>query len=143
MLTECSLALFDFAPVEGRRVVAAFDGGAITSNAGALLLGAIDRAINLVGRFAACFHDARMPERIEHDIATLVGQRIFGIALGHEDVVDHDQRRHDPVLAILAGKLAARRGDCAPLHAGRFAVRPQGRQRAFRPSKKVLDAQQG
>jgi hypothetical protein len=115
MLTECSPALFDFAPVEGRRVVAAFDGGAITSNAGALLLGATDRAINLVGRFAACFRDARMPERIEHDIATLVGQRIFGIALGHEDIVDHDQLRHDPVLAILAGKLAARRGDCAPL----------------------------
>jgi hypothetical protein len=115
MLTECSPALFDFAPVEGRHVVAGFDGGAITSNAGALLLGATDRAINLVGRFAACFRDARMPERIEHDIATLVAQRIFGIALGHEDVVDHDQLRHDPVLAILAGKLAARRGDCAPL----------------------------
>jgi hypothetical protein len=115
MPTECSPALFDFAPVEGRRVVAAFDGGAITSNAGALLLGATDRAIKLVGRFAACFRDARMPERVEHDIATLVGQRIFGIALGHEDVVDHDQLRHDPVLAVLAGKLAARRSDCAPL----------------------------
>lgn len=115
MLTECRTALFDFAPVEGRRVVAAFDGGAITSNAGALLLGATDRAVNLVGRFAACFRDGRMPERVEHDIATLLGQRVFGIALGHEDVVDHDQLRHDPVLAILAGKLAARRSDCAPL----------------------------
>jgi hypothetical protein len=115
MPTECSPALFDFAPAEGRRVVAAFDGGAITSNAGALLLGATDRAINLVGRFAACFRDARMPERVEHGITTLVGQRIFGIALGHEDVVDHDQLRHDPVLAVLAGKLAARRRDCAPL----------------------------
>ncbi len=115
MPTECSPALFDFAPVEGRRVVAAFDGGAITSNAGALLLGATDRAINLVSRFAACFRDARAPERVEHAIATLVGQRVFGIALGHEDVVDHDQLRHDPVLAILAGKLEARRSTCAPL----------------------------
>jgi len=115
MLPECSPALFDFAPVEGRHVVAASDGGAITSNAGALLPGATDRAINLVGRFAACFRDARMPERVEHEIATLVGQRVFGIALGHEDVVDHDQLRHDPVLAVLAGKLAARRSDCAPL----------------------------
>jgi Transposase DDE domain group 1 len=115
MQTECSPALFDFAPVEGRRVVASFDGGAITSNAGALLLGATDRAINLVGRFAACFRDGRMPERVEHEVATLVGRRIFGIALGHEDVVDHDHLRHDPVLAVLAGKLAARRGDCAPL----------------------------
>ena len=115
MPTECSATLFEFAPVEGRRVVAAFDGGAITSNAGALLLGATDRAINLISRFAACFRDARSAERIEHKVATLVGQRIFGIALGHEDVVDHDQLRHDPVLAILAGKLAARRPDCAPL----------------------------
>ncbi len=116
MPTECSPALFEFAPVETRRVVAGFDGGAITSNAGALLLGATDRAIGLVRRFAACFRDARAPERIEHEVATLVGQRVFGIALGHEDLVDHDQLRHDPVLAILAGKLEApRRTGCAPL----------------------------
>lgn len=121
MPTECSPALFDFASVEGRAVVAGFDGGAITSNAGALLLGATDRAINLVSRIAARFRDARTPERVEHDVATLVGQRIFGIALGHEDVVDHDQLRHDPVLAVLAGKLAARRSDCAPL-AGRSTL---------------------
>ena len=106
---------FGFAPVEGRAVVAGFDGGAITSDAGALLLGAADRAIRLVGRFAACFRDARSPERIEHAVATLVGQRIFGIALGYEDLVDHDRLRHDPVLAVLAGKLEARRADCAPL----------------------------
>jgi hypothetical protein len=115
MPTECSPALFDFAPVEGRAVVAGFDGGAITSNAGALLLGATDRAIGLVRRFAGCFRDARAPERIEHEAATLVGQRVFGIALGHEDLIDHDQLRHDPVLAILAGKLEARRAGCAPL----------------------------
>ena len=115
MPTECSPALFEFAPVEGRAVVAGFDGGAITSNAGALLLGATDRAIGLVRRFATCFRDARAPERIEHAVATLVGQRVFGIALGHEDLVDHDQLRHDPVLAILAGKLEARRLGCAPL----------------------------
>ncbi|MCC2664187.1 MAG: putative transposase for insertion sequence element [Geminicoccaceae bacterium] len=115
MPTECSPALFEFAPVEGRAVVAGFDGGAITSDAGALLLGATDRAIDLVGRFAACFRDARAPERIEHEITTLVGQRVFGIALGYEDVVDHDRLRHDPALAVLAGKLAARRAGCAPL----------------------------
>ena len=115
MPTQCSPALFEFAPVEGRPVVAGFDGGAITSNAGALLLGATDRAIGLVRRFAACFRDARAPARVEHEVATLVGQRVFGIALGHEDVVDHDQLRHDPVLAILAGKLEARRAGCAPL----------------------------
>src|ERR687884_897201 len=115
MRTECSPALFAFAPVEGRTVVAGFDGGAITSNAGALLLGATDRAIGLVERFAACFQDARDPDQIEHTLATLVGQRVFGIALGYEDLIDHDQLRHDPVLAVLAGKLMARRADCAPL----------------------------
>jgi Transposase DDE domain group 1 len=115
MPTECSPALFAFAPVEGRAVVAGFDGGAITSNAGALLLGATDRAIGLVRRFAACFRDARTPGRIEHEVTTLVGQRVFGIALGHEDLVDHDRLRHDPVLAILAGKLEAGRAGCAPL----------------------------
>jgi hypothetical protein len=115
MRTECSPTLFAFAPVEGRAVVAGFDGGAITSNAGALLLGATDRAVGLVRRFAACFRDARVPERIEHEVATLVGQRVFGIALGHEDLVDHDHLRHDPVLATLAGKLEARRAGCAAL----------------------------
>ena len=74
----------------------------ITSDAGALLLGATDRAIGLIERFAACFADGRAAERIEHEVATLVGQRVFGIALGYEDLVDHDQLRHDPVLAVLA-----------------------------------------
>jgi hypothetical protein len=115
MPTECSPTLFPFAPVEGRAAVAGFDGGSITSNAGALLLGATDRAIGLVQRFASCFRDARLPERVEHEVATLVGQRIFGIALGHEDLVDHDELRHDPVLAVLADKLEARRAGCAPL----------------------------
>jgi hypothetical protein len=58
----------------------------------------------VVRRFPACFHDARSPERVEHAVATLVGQRVFGIALGYEDLNDHDQVRHDPVLAVLAGK---------------------------------------
>jgi hypothetical protein len=115
MRTECSPTQFEFAPVASRAVVAGFDGGAITSNAGALLLGAVDRAVGLVRRFAGCFRDVRASGRIEHEVATLVGQRVFGIALGYEDVVDHDQLRHDPVLAILAGKLEARRAGCAPL----------------------------
>src|SRR5689334_12984672 len=116
MPTECSADQFGFAPVDGRAVVAAFDGGAITSEAGALLLGATDRAIRLVERFAGCFQDWRAAEWVEHEVATLVGQRVFGIALGYEDLVDHDQLRHDPALAVLAGKLTARRrSDCAPL----------------------------
>ena len=115
MLTDCSATLFEFAPVEGRQVVAAFDGGAITSDAGALLLGETDRAIGLTARFARCFTDARAPELIEHAVGTMVLQRVAGIALGYEDLNDHDELRHDPVLAVLAGKLAAKRSDCAPL----------------------------
>lgn len=115
MPTECSADLFGFAPVEGRAVVAAFDGGTITSDAGALLLGATDRVIGLVDRFAACFVDHRCPALIEHAVSTLVGQRVFGLALGYEDLNDHDHLRHDPAMAILAGKLEARRADCAPV----------------------------
>src|SRR6266700_3542484 len=101
MQTECSADLLGFAPVEGRAVVAAFDGGKMTSDAGALLLGATDRAIGLVDRFAACFHDERREDLIEHEVATLVGQRVFGIALGYEDLNDHDELRHDPLMAVL------------------------------------------
>lgn len=81
MPTECSQALFEFPAVDGHSVVAGFDGGQITSDAGALLLGATDRAIQLIDRFAACFRDARQPHLIEHEVATLVGQRVFGLAL--------------------------------------------------------------
>ncbi len=122
MPTECSRDLFGFAPVEGREVVAAFDGGAITSDAGALLLGAADRAIGMMERFAACFHDERDRNLIEHEVVTLVGQRVFGIALGYEDLNDHGELRHDPMMAVLAGKLEARREDCAPV-AGKIALR--------------------
>jgi hypothetical protein len=115
MPADCSAPQFEFGVVEGRRVVAAFDGGAVTSDAGALLLGTTDKAIGLVERFAGCFQDGRAQEQIEHAIATMVGQRVFGIALGYEDVLDHDQLRHDPAMAVLAGKLEARRRDCAPL----------------------------
>jgi Transposase DDE domain group 1 len=96
-------------------VVAAFDGGTMSSDAGALLLRATDRTIRLVERFAGCFTDQRAADLIEHTVSTLVGQRVFGLALGYEDLIDHDELRHDPVMAILAGKLQARRADCAPL----------------------------
>ena len=115
MPTQCSPDWFAFAPVEGRTVVAAFDGGTITTDAGALLLGATDRAIRLVERFAACFTDQRATEAIEHTLPTLVGQRVYALCLGYEDLLDHDRIRHDPVLAVLAGKLQARRSDCAAL----------------------------
>jgi len=115
MQTECSADLFGFARVEGRAVVAAFDGGTVTSEAGAMLLGATDRQIRMIERFAGCFTDYRAADLVVHEVPGLVGQRVFGIALGYEDLIDHDQLRHDPVMAVLGGKLEARRADCAPL----------------------------
>ena len=115
MPTDCNPAQFEFPRLEGRAVVASFDGGRITTDAGALLLGAADRVIGLTRRFAACFKDARHAPFVEHSVQTLVTQRVVGIALGYEDLIDHDELRHDPVLAVLAGKLSAGRADYAPL----------------------------
>jgi hypothetical protein len=115
MQTECNAERFEFGAVGRREVVGSFDGGAITSDAGALLLAATDRVIGLVDRFAGCFNDYRRQELIEHRVATLVGQRVFGIALGYEDLNDHDDLRRDPVMAVLAGKLEAGRANCAPV----------------------------
>src|ERR1700749_3796094 len=125
MQTECIPDLFGFTPVEGRKVVATFDGGRMTSDAGAMLLGATDQQIRLVGRFAECFTDTRAADLIEHTVRSLVGQRVFGIALGYEDLIDHDQLRHDPVMAGVGGKLEARRADCAPLAGKSTLNRPE------------------
>jgi hypothetical protein len=103
MQTECSAKASAFERVEGRPVVAEFDGGAMTTDAGGLLLGAADRRLNLVRRIAGCFRDARDPRLVEHSVVTLIGQRVFGIALGYEDLNDHDELRHDPLMAVLAG----------------------------------------
>src|ERR1700728_220852 len=105
MPTDCNPTLFGFPAVEGRAVVASFDGGAITSDAGALLLGQTDRAIRLTERFAACFTDTRTARLVEHQVQTMVMQRVVGIALGYEDLNHHDELRRDPVLAVLAATL--------------------------------------
>jgi hypothetical protein len=133
--------LFEFPSVEGRSVVASFDGGVMTSDAGALLLGATDKVLNLTGRLAACFTDRRDPAFVEHSVGTLVMQRIAGIALGYEDLNDHDTLRHDPVMAVLAGKLSAHRSDCAPL-AGKSTLNrlERGKSEPTRYSKIAFDA---
>jgi hypothetical protein len=115
MRTDCSQDSFDFGTVEGHRVVGAFDGGQITSHAGGLLLGASNRAIGLIERLARCFKDGRDPDALLHTVPALVGQRVFAIALGYEDINDHDHLRHDPVLQVLAGKLTPKRSGCAAL----------------------------
>ena len=95
MPTECSQDSFDFGTVEGRIVVGAFDGGRITSDAGALLLGQTNKAIGLVSQLAQCFQDGRDPDAVVHPLPALLCQRIVGIALGYEDINDHDQLRHE------------------------------------------------
>ncbi len=112
MQTECSASEIDFGRAGGRRVMADFDGGMVSSDAGALLLGETDKAIGLVKRIAACFQDLRNPLYVVHPVAALVAQRVFGLALGYEDLIDHDELRRDPVLDVLLG--AFDRGLAAP-----------------------------
>ncbi|WP_420632577.1 IS1380 family transposase [Candidatus Palauibacter sp.] len=115
MPTQRKPVSFAFQGCQGRKVAASFNGGAITSNAGALLLGRIGRNGGLFDRVAACFTDHRDPRLTEHSVRTLVAQRIVGLALGYEDLNDHDHLRRDPVLGLLAGKLGGGRGNCAAL----------------------------
>ena len=115
MQAQCNSKQLEFSCVERRRVVAAFDGGTVISDAGALLLKQADAAIGLLDRLAGCFSDRRDPRLIEHSVRSMLGQRVFGMALGYEDLNDHETLRHDPVFGVLIGKLAARRKDCAAL----------------------------
>jgi DDE family transposase len=115
MRTHCTSNQLEFEGFDCHKVVAAFDGGAITSDAGALLLRHVDGAIGLFGRVASCFLDCRNQGLTVHSVRTLVGQRIAAIALGYEDVDDHDTLRHDPVLALLSERLTPKREDCAVL----------------------------
>jgi hypothetical protein len=103
-MTECTQTSFEFEGHFSKRIVARFDGGRQTSDAGGLLLRETDRRLKLLSRFAACFIDGRDASRIEHRVEEMVAQRIYGLALGYEDLNDHEQLRHDPLLAVLAGK---------------------------------------
>ncbi len=98
MLAHCTT--IDLPQCGRRKVVARFDGGRMSSDAGAVLLQAADRAIDLTGRMAACFHDYRNPTRVEHDLRSLIAQRLYGLAFGYEDVNDHDSLRDDSLLAL-------------------------------------------
>jgi hypothetical protein len=104
MTTECNAREFDFQALGSRAVTARFDGGAITSDAGGLLLREVEAKTGILRRFAACFTDHRDPELVEHTVGDLIAQRVFALALGYEDLNDHDALRHDPLLAVLVGK---------------------------------------
>jgi hypothetical protein len=104
MTTQCTNATLTFQPLGSRDVLARFDGGAVTSDGGALLLGEAERLTGALRQFAACFTDYRDPDAIEHTVLQLVSQRVYGLALGYEDLNDHDLLRRDPLLATLVGK---------------------------------------
>ncbi len=132
MTTECNQNSFAFHPLGRRQVTARFDGGKITSDGGALLLRETERATGIVGRFAACFTDHRSPLLIEHTVGQLIAQRVFGLCLGYEDLNDHDALRHDPLLAVLAGKTD-------PLGKDRSRARDQGKALAGKSTLNRLE----
>ena len=108
MRTECNQLSFNFHPLGGRQVSAAFNGGTITSDGGALLLRELEVQTGLLASLAQCFDDHRDPELVEHTVEELLKQRVFALALGYEDLNDHDALRTDPLLATLVGKRGTR-----------------------------------
>lgn len=103
-MTECNQSSFGFEGCGQREIVARFDGGTISSDGGAFLLRQTDRRLNVLPRLAACFLDGRNQNLVDHSVQEMVAQRIYGLALGYEDINDHEQLRNDPVFGILAGR---------------------------------------
>src|SRR4051812_34133116 len=104
MATECNPAYLDFPRLGTRQVLADFDGGDISSDGGALLLREAEARTGIIRQFAACFADHRDPDLVEHPVEHLLAQRVYGLALGYEDLNDHDDLRTDPLLATVVGK---------------------------------------
>ena len=103
-MTECNQSGFGFEGCGRREIVARFDGGTISSDGGAFLLRQTDRRLNLLARLAGCFLDGRNPDLVEHSGLEMLSQRVYGLAVGYEDINDHEQLRRDPVFGILAGR---------------------------------------
>jgi len=152
MQTECTQKSFPFHPQNRRQVVARFDGGSITSDGGGLLLREVDRRTGILEQFARCFTDHRDVTLIEHTVRELVGQRIYALALGYEDLNDHDDLRRDPLLATLVGKSdpsgdkRVRERDCGKPLAGkstlnRLELSPAEAGPASRYKKIVVDGE--
>src|SRR6267154_2454120 len=103
-MTECNQSAFPFEAHFSRQVVARFDGAQTSTEGGVLLLRQADRKIELLKRVAGCFIDTRDTQRVEHELSEMLAQRIYGLALGYEDLNDHEELRRDPLLAVVAGK---------------------------------------
>ncbi len=103
--TECIPDRLNFGTIKGRKVIADFTGGKITSDAGIVLLAELDKKLKITEKFAECFRDYRNSSYVDYSVHQLLAQRVYGIILGYEDVNDHDKLRNDPALAIALGKL--------------------------------------
>src|SRR5437879_10383853 len=104
MTTECNQFVFGFHPLKRLEIRAQFDGGAISTDGGGLLLREVEKRIGVLRQFASCFTDYRNPDLIEHTVEELIAQRVYGLALGYEDLNDHEELRNDPLLAVLVEK---------------------------------------
>jgi hypothetical protein len=104
MDTDCTSDKIAFQGCGSRSVTGRFDGGTITSDAGALLLRELDERFGIIEKLGECFDDYRDPNQTEHTVEQLLRQRIFGLVLGYEDLIDHDGLREDPCLATACGK---------------------------------------
>ena len=132
MKTQCNSEALLFQTQTRRDVVAHFNGGNICSDAGGLLLQQTERLTGIIKRFAACFTDHRDADLIEHIVEDLVAQRIYALALGYEDLNDHDELRHDPLLAVLVGKKD-------PTGKGRLRARDKGKALAGKSTLNRLE----
>lgn len=103
-MTQCTQSSFEFKAHYSRDVVARFNGGTISSDGGSLLLRQTDQRLNVLARFSGCFLDGREQDRVEHSVLEMVSQRVYGLALGYEDLNDHEQLRKDPLFGVLAGR---------------------------------------
>ena len=104
MKTLCDSDRIHFENLGKRDVIAEFNGGKITSDAGGLLLREVEMQTDIIKRLTGCFEDHRVENKIEHTVEELLSQRIYGLALGYEDLNDHDTLRHDPAMAVISGK---------------------------------------
>lgn len=104
MQAQCNTESIEFHPNNKRQVIGQFDGGRITSDGGSMLLREVETRMQIIRQFAGCFKDYRSPLLTEHSVEELVAQRVYGLALGYEDLNDHDELRTDPTLAVLVGK---------------------------------------
>src|ERR1700681_4182348 len=140
MSTECNQFVFGFHPLKHREIRAQFDGGAITSDGGGLLLREVEKRIGILRQFAACFTDYRNADLIEHTVKELVAQRVYGLALGYEDLNDHEELRNDPLLAVLVEKSdPSQEALAGKSTVNRLELTPETASRQERYKKIVMD----